>query len=440
MNIRAISYNILCKVFQNNAYSNKLLSYYCKKFNLSSQDKKLLYILTKGIIKQRNFLDFILSQSIKNRDFKCIKESIKCLLRLGLYQIIFMDSIPDRAAVNETVEIAKKVKNQTTANFVNAVLRNYIRNKDAIKLPDKNNTSEYLSVKYSFPKKLIEKWLTLFTEYEVELMCEYFNKPPKLSIRYNCLTTNKDSLSAYLLKKNIRFSYGQYSSNIFHIIDQFDLSKDEYFIQGKYSVQDESSALAVELLNPHQDERILDMFAAPGGKTSYIAELLNNEGSITAVDIYPHKVKVMKANLSRLYIKNVDIICGDIFALDFSEKFDKILVDAPCSGWGVMAKKADLRWHYQKNLSQLIELQEKALNKADKLLKHNGQIVYSTCTFNINENELLIKKFIDNTGNYKIVSPDNLIHKEIIEHHNIIKTLPFKHQIDGSFAVKLKRC
>ena len=135
----------------------------------------------------------------------------------------------------------------------------------------------------------------------------------------------------------------------------------------------------------------------------------------------------------------MDIICGDIFVSDFSGKFDKILIDAPCSGWGVIGKKADLRWHYQKNLSQLIKLQEKALNKADELLKANGQMVYCTCTFNPEENEQIIKKFLSKQGNYDIISPDNLIPKELIE-HNMIKTLPFRHQIDGSFAVKLKRC
>ena len=341
MNIRQEAWSIIVKVLKNNMFSDKLLTQSAKKMKDKDENAELLYYLVRGVIKIHLQLDFIISQYVDKEKYKDTDLKIKSLLYLALYQLIYCKSIPEHAAVNETVEIARKNFNDQIAGFVNAVLREYQRNPNYT-LPQ--DDAERISIEYSFPLEIIKKLLLHWDLEQVEFLCMYFNEPPKLYMRINSLATNKQKVINYFLRKGVDLKESIASKNMLISENPDIVLNDVSFHEGYFTIQDISAVLAIELLDPQQDEYILDLFAGRGGKTSYIAELMQNTGEIIAVDKIPHKIKEMKQTLTRVQATNVKLEIEDAFKFGpVAPVYDRVIIDVPCSGWGVFQKKPELR-------------------------------------------------------------------------------------------------
>ncbi|HEX37407.1 MAG TPA: 16S rRNA (cytosine(967)-C(5))-methyltransferase RsmB [Candidatus Cloacimonetes bacterium] len=431
MNAREAAYKALNRILNNAESSDIVLAELSPQ--VYEQDQSLFYTLVKGTIKQKLHLDFLLSHFIS---YEKTKEDMMILLLLGIYQTRFLDSVPDYAAVNETIKLGHKYFSKKTCAFANAVLRSYLRKKNNIEYP--HDKVKNISVHYSFPQYLITQWIGDFGEDNTIKMCEFFNKPSRLTIRLETNKVTPDTYAKHLNISGIGFMRSSTHDNIFKITSDYNFTNDEFFIKGYIYIQDESTLLPVELLDPHVNETILDMCAAPGGKSLYLASLTNDKAQITAVDNDQERMNFFKNNLKRMPHRSINLVKKDVLYFSETHTFDKILLDAPCTGWGVLQKKPELRIQSQKRLETLIPLQQKLLDKANTLLKKDGYLVYSTCTINSQENEKQIDRFLTKYTNYIIEKPDKFVEKNFVT-GNYIKTYPFKHKMDGSFAVRLRK-
>ncbi|HNX00761.1 MAG TPA: 16S rRNA (cytosine(967)-C(5))-methyltransferase RsmB [Candidatus Cloacimonadota bacterium] len=436
MNIRLEAYQISIKVLKNNDYADNLLQQSCKKLSDTNENLELLYRIVKGIVKMQGNLEYICSQYTEPDKFSKTDLKIKALLYLGFFQLLHLDSIPEHAAVNETVEIAKKLYGEKTADFVNAVLRAYLRNPQ-IQYPADN--AEKIAAMYSYPVDLIRKWLQLWGEEETEFLCMYYNEPAKLHIRVNNLATGKSKLIEYFRKRGVEFQVSPASPNILITTHAPQVLQDVAFSEGYFTVQDTSAALVVELLDPRENDSVLDLFAAPGGKATYIAERMNNTGEVIAVDKIPSKVKLIKQNMNRLQIDNMILITEDAFHYGpVAPAFDRVLLDVPCSGWGVFGRKPDLRWQYHQNIEELLKIQANALNLGASFVKPGGYLVYSTCTMNPQENEEQVNRFLKANQQFELVQAKDFIPADYTR-DGMMHTFPNIHNMDGAFAAKMRK-
>lgn len=435
-NVRLEAYKIIQKVITKNIFSDKLLQQMSKKMNKAGERSDLLYVLVKGVIKMHSNLEYIATQFTDKKKYANTNIKIKIVLYIGLYQLIYCDNIPEHAAVNETVSLAKKLFGDKIAKFVNAVLRKYLRTR-SIDYPD--DTNENIAVKYSFPADLITKWIEFWGVENTKKLCSYFNKPSNLNIRINTFATNKKRLMEYLLRRDIIVIESDASENILITDQARDVLNEVSFSEGYFSIQDASAAQVVELLSPEQNDTVLDLFAAPGGKATYISELMRNTGAVTAVDRSPNKIKKLKRAIERLQLTNMKLHTEDAFTFGpIAPSFDKVLLDVPCSGWGVFQKKSELRWQKNQNIKELIKLQRKALKHGSKFLRPGGTLVYSTCTLNPEENEVQIEDFLQRNNDFVLEGAEGLVGKDYTE-NGYLKTLPFKHNSDGAFAARLRK-
>ncbi len=433
--VRKEAYNIIYKVLKDHHHSDRLLEQKLNKFK-SPSERNFLYHLVKGTIKMHLNLDYIIRSISDKEKYPNTDLKIKALLYLGLYQLLYCNSVPDHAAVDETVELAKNLINPKVADYINAVLRSYLR-KPEIVYPD--NLLEKLSFQYSFPTELIDKWIELWGNEATEKLCAYFNEIPRLSIRLNTMATDRDRFIRYFERKELEIQPTQASPNVFQTSYGQDILRDVSFEEGYYSVQDPSAAMVVELLDPKEDENILDLFAGPGGKCTYISELIKNTGEIIAVDKFPQKAKKIKQAIHRLQITNMNIITEDAF--QFGPKapaYDRVILDVPCSGWGIMQKKAELRWQFNQDIKSLLKLQENALEIGAQFVRKDGYLVYSTCTMNPQENEEQVKKFLQRYNNFKLILNHKAVPARYIE-NGFLKTLPHRDMMDGAFAAKMQK-
>lgn len=435
-NLRNEAYQIIVKVLRKNIFSDKLLKKLSQKLKDTEENSEFVYSLVKGVIKRQKNLDYICRKFVDSQKFDKTDIKIKTLLYIGFYQLLYMDGIPEHAAVNETVDLAKKLFGQKIANFVNAIIRAYQR-EPKIEYPQKIN--ERLAVEYSFPQYIIDAWLAEFGEEETEMLCMYYNDIPQISIRYNSLATNRDKLINYFTKKDVVFSNVEGCSAILKSSNVKQILNDVAFSEGYYSVQDSSAAMVVQLLDPQPEESVLDLFAAPGGKATFIAEKMNNKGEVIANDKIPNKIKKLKQALERLQIDIISTVTSDAFKYGpVAPAYDRVLLDVPCSGWGVFQKKAELRWQKNQDIKKLLKIQADALERGAKFVKTSGFMVYSTCTINKEENENQVNKFLQKHPEFTLTQPNNWIDKQYIE-NSFLKTIPHKHNMDGAFAAKLHK-
>ncbi|MBM4403156.1 MAG: 16S rRNA (cytosine(967)-C(5))-methyltransferase RsmB [Candidatus Cloacimonetes bacterium] len=436
MNIRQEAYHTVVKILKDKEYSDTLLHQKAKRIKESQENLALFYNLTKGIVKMHLKLDYIIQQFTDPRRYQSTDLKTRCLLYLGLYQIIFMNSIPEHAAVHETVQLAKTLMSPATADFVNAILRSYLR-EPAVNYPE--NIALRIAYEHSYPPELIRQWIDLWGAEETEYLALFFNENPELHLRVNTTATSQAKLIHYFSKRDVRLEPSSASPNLLTTKQGEEALDAVAFSEGYFSVQDTSAALIVELLSPQPEENILDLFAAPGGKCTYIAELMNNTGEVVAVDKIPNKMKLLKQAADRLQLTNIKQVVADSFTYGpVAPAYDRVLVDAPCSGWGVFGRKSDLRWQVHQNLPELLKLQEKALIHAANFVKPGGVLVYSTCTMNPAENELQVQKFLKQNGRYSLVNAAEYI-PERFTAAGFLVTMPYKHNMDGAFAAKMVR-
>ncbi len=396
---RRTAFQILLKVEEEKAFSNLSSNKYIKQNN--PENPAFVRELVYGVLSNKLLLDYYLNLLIPSGIEK-VKKREKTLLRMGLYQLKFMKNIPQYAAVNETVSLAKSLC-RGREGFINGVLRGYIKKQGELQLPC-DDTDEILSVKYSFSPWIIKMWKKQYGQESTIKLMEASNSRPVLCIRVNLMKTTVEELSHLLSEKGMVVDKGRYSDIVLYVSGSNILDLEEYK-KGLFSIQDETSVLACQYLEPRPGDLVIDTCASPGGKTSAIGEMMDNRGKIISCDIYPHKLELIKKQADRLGItiietKLLDGIKGD---KALSGKADKVLVDAPCSGLGVIRKKPEIKYKEQKDIQKLIKVQSDILNNASYYVKPNGVLLYSTCTINKDENDEQIEKFIKTHEDFEIL-------------------------------------
>ncbi len=437
--VRGISVKILNRIDRTDAYLDKMLDIELKNTDLGSKDKALLYEIVHGVIRNLGRIDWVLTGFYKGKFSKCIP-NVKNSMRVALYQIMFLDKVPEYAAVNEAVNFVKKLQGERSANITNAVLRSIIRSKDKIRYPKKEeDLLGFLSAYYSHPSWLVKRWLNRYGDKFTEELLQANNKRPTLTLRVNKIVTNLAEMESLLKSENILFTKGKYLPNFIQLNGISNITNWEYFKKGYFSVQDESTGFSCHLLNPKPNDRVLDLFSAPGGKTSLLADLMQNKGEIIAIDKYESRLKILEKNIKRLSITNVQTIEADALEYKDEKKFDKILLDVPCSGLGTLTKKPDIKWRRDiSGIRKLTELQPRLLEKGASLLKPGGELVFSTCTIEPEENFKIIKKFLEKHDEFELVDANKYFDKLLVANNGCIQTYPNIHGVDGAFAAKLK--
>lgn len=393
MNARESALKALYEIEFNGAYSNAVVKKILSKNNMSKQDKALFTTLVYGITDKKLTLDYYINNFSKIK-LKKISKYIIIILRMGIYQMIFMDKIPKSAAVNESVKLAKRYGHGSSAGFVNGVLRSILRGD--IEYP--KNQDEFLSVKYSFPLWLCRHWINEFGFEFTKSMMKAFEKNKQITLRANTLKITAEELSKALEQEGI-------SSKICGgsvIADGFGIEKSELYQNGFFTPQDTAAMQAAIILNPQCGETIIDMCAAPGGKTTHIGELMKNNGAIIAFDKFEHKIELIRKNAKRL---GIDIIKAEVsdsseYCSEFKNTADRVLCDVPCSGLGIIGRKPEIKWNHVET-SNLKLIQSKILENGAKYLKPGGTIVYSTCTVEKSENNEITESFLSKNKDFK---------------------------------------
>lgn len=412
---RELALEILLKYKQNQSYLNLTLNTYFQRYDLTRQQKDFITRVVYGTVQNLLLLEYILKPHIQGR----VKTYEKMLLLMSLYQHEKMDAIPDYAIINEAVELAKRKKGKKTANFIHAVLQNVFQSSYSF---DGLSKEEKLSIETSHPLWLVKMLSKQYGFEETTQICYAFHEVPSHCARVNTLLSTKEDIL-----KNPQWTAAQLSPDGLYYTGHHIASTDE-FVHGYVTIQDESSQLVARLLNPKENDYVLDMCSAPGSKTSHLAMLMNNKGKIEAYDLYEHKMNLVKQQLERLHVKNVQTHVHDSTLLkDIYPPltFDKILCDAPCSGLGVLARKPEIKYQDSSAMDEIMIIQEKLLENAYFLLKKGGNIVYSTCTINKKENEKQIAKFITKY-------PDMKKRKELT-------ILPYQYHSDGFYMCLLEK-
>ncbi|MFA5803223.1 MAG: 16S rRNA (cytosine(967)-C(5))-methyltransferase RsmB [Melioribacteraceae bacterium] len=438
--VRGHAVKILNRIDRTDAYLDKLLDIEIKNSNLSGLDKSLLFEIVHGVTRWLGRIDWILNGFYKGQFSKCIP-NVKNAMRVALYQILFLDKVPEYAAVNEAVEFVKKLQGQKPADLTNAVLRNIIRSKDSIRYPDPNeDIIAYFSAYYSHPSWMVKRWINRYGKDETEKLLISNNNKPLLTIRVNGLVSNYEEMNSLLNSVDLKFTNGKFLPEFIRLSALTNITDWEYFHKGYFTVQDESTGLPIKLLDVKPGMRVLDLCAAPGGKTAYIADVMQNSGEIIALDRFESRLKILQKNLNRLKVTNVKTITIDANEYEDEHGFDRVLVDAPCSGLGTLTKKPDLKWKRDLgDIRKIVNIQYELLKKGASLLRNGGFIVYSTCTIEPEENIEIIKKFLLDFPNFKLINPGNALSAELIDENGCVRTLPHLHGLDGSFAAKLEK-
>ncbi|GFI61239.1 ribosomal RNA small subunit methyltransferase B [Clostridiales bacterium] len=442
INPREITAEILNEISEEAAYNNVALKKYLRQNGaMSRQDRAFVTQCVNGTLRNLIFIDYVIDLFSKT-EIKKIKPFILAVMRSAVYQMFFLDKVPDSAACSEAVKLVKKRGLSQLSGYVNGTLRNIARNKNNIELPHKG-TLEYISIKYSYPSWILKMWLSSYDYETVEKICAAGNMPPDVSLCVNRLKMSADELINELEKLDIKVERGIYSEDFIHIKGSSDLTKLDAFNNGLFHVQDESSALAVRLLDPQPGEKILDVCAAPGGKSFYAAEKMDNTGCIDSCDIYQHKIELIEQSAVRLGISIISAMVKDGTQIypENLEKYDRVLVDAPCSGFGLIRKKPDIKINRTGNdIDSLAELQKKILDSSAKYVKKGGVLVYSTCTICRKENENNMKYILDK-GEFEPVDIREYLPEELKPHakDGCIQLLPGMQKTDGFFIAVLKK-
>lgn len=394
---RGAAYQCLFDVLIKGAYTNLTISRMLRNTELSSVDKRLLTEIVYGVCRRYNYLVWVI-RKLSTRKYNKIHPSVRILACMGLYQIIFMDRIPDSAAVNETVAIAKRVTHIGNTRFVNGILRSYIRQKETL-LPSESSEKpdQFLSLTYNQPIWLIKLFISQYGKEKALDILRQFNAPGSIFFRVNSHKESSRRVEELLVKHSVEFEMAEPSIGAYRLSRGMSPFLWQLLDDGIIYIQNISSMVPAAVLMPQPGETILDMCAAPGSKTTQMADMMQDRGQLAAWDVYAHKIKLIQQNARRMGFTCIQAECRDALAEDDSllGKFDGILVDAPCSGLGVLGHKPELRWkRTYDELRTFPQLQLSLLERAVSYLKPGGTLVYSTCTLNRDENDGVIEKFL----------------------------------------------
>jgi 16S rRNA (cytosine967-C5)-methyltransferase len=443
MNSREIALKVLIDMREKGAYSNYSINKYLKE-KINPKDENLVREIVYGVIENLTYIDYIISK-LSTKKIEKIHPKILDILRIGVYQIAFTDKIPDRAAVNESVNLAKKYVHGGAAGFVNGILRNFSRRKAEMMKIESGDKLEFLSIKYSHPKWMVKRWIKAYGEDFTERLLNANNSKPKLNLRVNTLKTDKDTLKQALTNYGYEVHDTKYAKDGIVVENPVRITDIDEFIQGHFTIQDESSMLVAQIANPKEDSVILDLCSAPGGKATHLAQIMNNKGRIICWDIYEHKLELVRENASRLGINIIETKLQDAQVLDESMIgiADICIVDAPCSGLGIIRRRPEIKWNRkEEDIEDLVKIQKNILNNASKYVKPGGLIIYSTCTIEENENMNTIEEFLNKNKDFTLSPFDQLISFDenmSSSKEGYIQMFPNIHGTDGFFISRIKK-
>lgn len=422
---RELAYEIINNVINEGGYSNISINKVLRKHNLENKDRGFLTELVYGTIENKLYLDYVIQKYSKQK-LKDVSKEVLIILEMGLYQIRDMDSVTDFAAVDESVKLCKKVYPKGSG-FVNAILRNILRDKTAFDIDIKDPIKK-VSVEYSISRDIAELVVSQYGLEEAEDIFYGFSQKPQLYIRVNRLKTEPEELKSLLEKEGVEVDFVSENKDALMVKNMKNIENNPQYKSGLFTIQDISSMRCVKEVGPKKGERILDLCACPGGKTTYMAELMENSGEIDAKDISQNKLELVQMTCKRLGISIVNTAASDasIYNSEFEGSYDRVLADVPCSGLGIIRRKPEIRYKKLKDIESLYEIQKKIIENASKYVKKDGILIYSTCTINKNENEAITNWFLENNPNYKRLQDDILM-------------LPSESENDGFYICKLQR-
>jgi len=402
---RELALEALCRVEEQGSYSGLTLNALLAEANLPRADSALATELVYGTIQRLLTIDNVLAARVKGWPRK-IEPWVRCLLRLSYYQLRWLDRIPAHAAVDEAVRIAKQRGHAGIAGLVNGVLRGLLREGVSPPLPLHLTAAEKISVAHSFPQWLVERWMSVYGTETAEHICAACNEPPHASLRINRLRTSRSDMLSKLLAAGISAQASPLSTDGIVADKAGNLAETSWYRDGLVSVQDESSMLVAAVANPASGSSVLDCCAAPGGKSMHMAEIMRNQGKIVACDIHAHKRALIDRQQERLGLDIIESVTLDALELDrhySPDSMDLVLLDAPCSGLGVIRRKPEIKWNRKpEDIAELATLQYNLMQTACKLVKPGGVFVYSTCTMAPEENEEVVRRFLSEHSAFRL--------------------------------------
>lgn len=436
---------VLLEVTRDGEYSHIALRNVLSKYQyLDKKERAFITRVTEGTLEHLIEMDYIINQFSKVKVDK-MKPVIRCILRSAVYQLKYMDSVPDSAVCNEAVKLARKKGFGSLKGFVNGVLRNIARNLNEITYPDPADTVSYLSVRYSMPEWILTEWLSCFPRETVEVMLEDFLKEKPTVIRCNLSRCSVETLKQSLEKEGVCVDSHPYLPYALCISGYDYLEGLESFQKGMFSVQDISSMLVSHLAAPKEGDSVIDVCASPGGKALHMAELLHGTGHVEARDLTDYKVNLIRENIARSGLTNIDAVRWDATVSDASsvETADIVIADLPCSGLGVLGKKTDLKYKMTKETqTKLVLLQQSILSKVQAYVKPGGVLMYSTCTIHEKENMGNVHWFLSHYPEFELASIRQDVCEELkvsVREEGCLNLLPGVHKSDGFFLAKFRK-
>ena len=432
---------VLRMVLDDGAYTNIALNQYLRGSRLSDLDRRLATELVYGTVKALGTLDWYLAQCV-TRPLDKVAPEILCILRMSAYQLLYMERIPASAACNEAVKLTRSVSHEGSAKFVNGVLRGLLRKQAAgeLSFPEEGeDDAGYLSLKYYHPRWLVKRWLGPWGREGTERLLAFDNSAAPVCLRVNTLVTTREQLLRDLAAAGAQVHASAWSADGIVCEKLPSLHALMAALPKHFYIQDESSMLVAPLLAAAPGMRVLDLCSAPGGKTTHIAQLMQNKGEIIACDVHEHKLELIAENAKRLDITCIEPLLNDatVERNEWLGAFDRVLVDAPCSGMGVLRRRAEARWRKQrKDLKLFPPLQLAILEQAAKYVKDGGRMVYSTCTIEQSENHYLVEEFLANHPEWQRVP---FVHPRTGEEVTELQLLPQVDEIDGFYICVLER-
>ncbi|WP_019507020.1 16S rRNA (cytosine(967)-C(5))-methyltransferase [Pleurocapsa sp. PCC 7319] len=442
---RQLAFMALKSVYQKKAYTdialNRVIKTVDKSLEISQADRSFACELVYGVVRRQRTLDSLIDLLGKKKAAQQPPD-LRIILHLGLYQLRYLDRTPNAAAVNTSVELAKANGISKLGGVVNGLLRGYIRQAesgDPLQLPD--DPVSRLGVQHSFPDWIVETWLEQLSIEEVGQLLAWFNQSPKIDLRVNTLKKTVAEVETVFKAAGIVVERIPGLPQGLRLEGAGAVTDLPGYKQGWWVIQDSSAQLVTHLLDPQPEETIIDACAAPGGKTTHIAELMRDRGQVIACDRAAKRLNKVRENAARLHLKSIQIEVGDSRNFpQFASIADRVLLDAPCSGLGTLHKRPDIRWRQtNQSIQELFKLQRELLEQVAHWVKPKGILVYATCTLNLLENEKVIQSFLENHLNWSIQSPPDVIAKNLVTPEEWIKVYPHLQNMDGFFMVRLIR-
>jgi 16S rRNA (cytosine967-C5)-methyltransferase len=442
-NPREAACSVLLRILKEGSFADQLMDRELSEGKLSGPDRGLFAELVFGVLRRQGTLDHVLT-GLVTQPLPKLEPEVLIFLRLGLYQLMYLDRIPESAAVNESVNLTKQVLPRASG-LVNAVLRNYLRHKKTITYPDPVAApAASIAARHSHPAWLVKLWFSQLGEKETELLAEASSCQPPLTLRANTLLTTRDELLQLFATNGIGATACRFSPHGIQVEGRHHIPGLPGFREGHFAIQDEASQMAGILLDPQPGERILDACAAPGGKATHLAQLMGNRGELLALDIAGSKLPLIQEAAQRLGISIISTRAADLLRSGHfpKEAFDRILLDAPCSGLGVIRRNPEAKWRLTPDdITRLAAIQAKMLAHSMRMLKPGGVLLYSTCSTSFEENEAVVQEYVSRTADCVLENMDKIFpdYRGLFTPNGIFRAWPHKHGMDGFCATRIRK-